>query len=122
MLRELATLPRRVVDALEINRELGSEAWVRELCTAANLGSAKSRDDCFHAAARSGAADLVEECIRLGVDVNSSNTWPDHVDMAVLKANQSDLHVALKQQSTITVEELSSGYAVVATVSLIERP
>ena len=86
VLRELATLPRRVVDALEINRELGSEAWVRELCTAANLGSAKSRDDCFHAAARSGAADLVEECIRLGVDVNSSNTWPDHVDMAVLKA------------------------------------
>ena len=48
---------------------------------------------------------------------------PDVVDdMAVLKANQSDLQVALKQQSTITVEELSSGYAVVATVTRIERP
>jgi ankyrin repeat protein len=85
-LRELVKLPHQIVNALEVNRELGSEAWVRELCTEANLEDAQTRDNCFHAAASAGAVDLVQECLRRGVDVNSSRTDPAHVDMAILKA------------------------------------
>lgn len=90
LLRELVTLPHCVVNALEVNRELGSEAWIRELCTEAKLENAQTRDHCFHAAARAGAADLVQECLRRGVDVNSSNTFPAHVDTAILKAAEND--------------------------------
>lgn len=94
VLRELATLPHNVVDALEINRDLCCEAWVRELWTDANLSSAESRDNCFHSAVCVGAVDLVQDCISRGVDVNSSNSGPSYLDMAIIKAAEKG-HVAI---------------------------